>query len=141
MSRELARRPAVVVAKVAGVDLPRHETIMRPTKVDALAVVERMARSGEIGGAFALAETPQGYAVKVVRIREPRRGGFRWWLLLAALTSAALALLALWLLVKALAPLMPVLAIGLMVWLLLAKTGRKHSTVTISQNVSMRHHS
>lgn len=141
MKGELARkRPAIMVAKVAGVDLPRHEVIQRRTKDEALSLVERMARNGEIGGAFTLAETDQGYAVKVMRIREPRRGGFRWVLLLAFTASATLAVLALWLLVKALAPLLPVLAIGLVVWLLLAKTGRGHSTVTVTQNVRMRHH-
>lgn len=141
MNGELSRkRPAAIIVRTAGAELPRYEVVERGTRAEALAAVKRMARDGEIGSAYALTETRAGYAVKVVRIREPRRGGFRWPLLLALLSSVGLALLALWLLVKALAPFLPVLAVGAVVLVLLAKTGRRHHTINISQNVHMRYH-
>lgn len=142
MNRELARkRPREIVMRVAGNNLPRTEVIRRPTKSETLAVVKRMVERGEIGNAVAVYETDAAYAVKVLRIREPRRGGFRWWLLLAFLTSAALSILALWLLAKALAPFLPVLLIGGAVLVLLANTGRRGSSVTVNQSVRFHHHS
>ncbi len=140
MNGELMRkRPAAVVARVPGVDLPRHEVIRRPTKSEALAAVQRLARDGEIGGAFALAETAEGYAVKVVRIREPRRGGFRWTLALALTASAALTLLAAWLLIKLLIPVLPFLVIAMVTLALVARTTRGRSTVTVAQSIVVEH--
>lgn len=141
MNGELARkRPPATLMRVAGSNLPRHEVIRRPTRAAALAVVERMAVDGEIGAAFALAETEHGYAVKVVRIREPRRGGFRWPLLIALLTSASLALLAVWLLVKAITPILPVLIGGAVALALLAIAGRRRGrSVSVTQTVVVHH--
>lgn len=141
MNRELARKHSagVVLRTDSNINLPRHEVIVRSTRRQALEEVRRMARSGEIGSAYALAETPAGYAVKVVRIRERGHGGFRWALGLALLTSVGLTLLAAWLLVNALLPIFPFVALVAVTWLLLARTHKRASSVTINQSVHFRH--
>lgn len=141
MNRELARkRPADVVLKTnSNINLPRHEIIVRSTQREVLDEVHRLARNGEIGAAYTLAETPAGYAVKVVRIRERGRSGFRWALIMALLLSAGLTLLAAWLLINALIPVLPFLTLVAVTWLLLARTHKRASSVTINQSVHFRH--
>jgi hypothetical protein len=110
MDRELARRlPAQVIRRTG---LPRHEIIVRRTRREVLAEVARLARRREVGSTYDLRPIPNGWALKVVRIKEPSRWriGWRWPVLAGAL---ALALWLALLLVQALLALAPFLLAGL----------------------------
>lgn len=149
MDRELARKqPAQIVSTTARVPmdvrtLPRRETLTRTfhQKQDLMREVHRLARRGEIGTTYRTREIPGGWAVEVIRIKEPGR---RWgrpaaWLVGVALGLAAAA----WLLVlaaQALVGLLPYLIGGAVVLVVLAVIARVviGGGISISQSVNIK---
>jgi hypothetical protein len=135
---ELARkRPADTVHHIQGVDLPRHETIIRPTRKAALAEIQRMARRGEVGSAYLLKETDAGWAVGVLRIKEARRP--RPWLLIGLLAFLAAVLAGLLLLlVQALQALAPYLLLGAAVLALIGAASRRSGSISMVQSMVIK---
>lgn len=142
MNQELARRRSVETVHVTGGrPLPRHEIIIRPTRREVLIQLRRLARRREIGSTYALRLLDDGrWALKVVRIREPRRA-WAWWrvaLLLAGAVAGVWALAwALLALAAALSALVPVL-LGTVIVVALIAVLRPRDTISIIQSVVIK---
>lgn len=150
MERELARkRPAtlvhtnVVPPKADALTLPRRDVLVAPLhrKQDLLRDVHRMVRRGEIGHTYKIRETPHGWAVAIVRIRErPRFPAWIWKASLAGtLALGFLAALA-WVvkvLVAALLALLPV-ALGALVILAVLALLSGGGAITVTQIVKIK---
>jgi hypothetical protein len=118
------------------------EILTGASEVAVKAELRRMVRRGQVAEASRLVQLPnrKGWAVKVIRIAEPRR---RWWprLLLAgglALSVALVAAVIYWAvttLLAALATATPFLALGL---LLLALAGLGGGSVKVIQTVVIK---
>lgn len=131
MSRELARKlPAETVHHLEGVALPRTEIIIRATKRETLDELRKLARRGAVGSAYRLKETPNGWAVAYVRIKEDAPQNRTWWKISLAVVVAGVLL---WGFVV----LLPYILVGIGT-VLLAYALSRRSTISIIQNVVIK---
>lgn len=143
MNRELARkRPADVVNHLPGPALPRHETLVRPTKREALAELKTLARRHEIGSAYLLKQAADGqWALAYSRIKEPSARRVNWLkvvgLLMFGAGAAWLLVLAVKALTVALAALVPILIVIGAVVVVAALAGGS-STIEVLQKVTIK---